>query len=668
VEDFTKFTKTWKLFCDSIEADDMPLHEPWNSRLEKLQKLILVKILRPDKLMEVMNIFLSNNLGYKFIEPLPTDLGRIISDTGPKVPVLFLLSERSYPLEMVKALRKGRHNETSEDIHIFSLHADCASTLVRIVDSSLKDGSWIVIQNCHLSPDSCKLLDSLVLQIARTSDINSSFRLWLTAKPTLNISMHVINKSIKIAVEEPKDIKEQLLISLQTPYISQSFDICVPGKEASFSKIVYSLLFFIIKCNGRNMYNSQGWSVPTFFSNVDIEFIFFAVQHVLKSQEGVSFHMLKFLINHCNLSHRIKDAQDRALLEILLEDILNQNLLTVNRYKLSSSSKFFVPNKILYVDYVEFVKHLPQKQSFDAYDVTKVCHTTLEKNNAEHLVKSINVANNCETDAKVHDAVEFCIKTLATITECIKKSNITSKLDWIIEEELNRYFNLTILIKLDCAYLQNQMEGKMVLDPHSECLSSSLREGKVPGKWNSHGDLGILDIGLFIKAVHQNLLYVNNELCQWDTDKPICLSSFLDPGKFLEGCKMLYCQEKRLNMWEVRMMGTFLTSAPPEGHSCDFSTVFVTGSTIEFAQYSYETDELNLCVNESCRQQIPFLQIKFSPDLSLHLDTMFSCPVYLTPNRRLCNGDSSLLFHLGLKTAISNSQLVKSGVAILIKS
>jgi dynein heavy chain len=669
VEDFIKFTKTWKLFCDSIEAEDMPLHEPWNSRLEKLQKLILVKILRPDKLVEVMNIFLSNNLGYKFIEPLPSDLGRVLSDTGPKVPVLFLLSERSYPLEMVKALRRGRHNETSADIHIFSLHADCAGTLIKVVESSLKDGSWIVIQNCHLSPDCCKLLDSVVLQISKTSDVNSSFRLWLTSKPTLNISMHVINKSIKIAVEEPRDIKDQLLISLQSSCISQqSFDGSVPGKEASFSKIVYSLLFFITKCNGRNMYQSQGWSVATYFSTVDVEFIFFSVQQALKSQEGVSFHMLKFLINNCNLCHRVRDAQDRVLLKILLDDILTPNLLTVNRYKLSSSPKFFVPNKILYADYVDFVKHLPQKQSFDAYDATKVCHTVLEKKNAQHLVLSINIANNCDTKNEVQDPLEFCTETLMTITECTKKSNITSKLDWLFEEELNRYCNLISLIKLECTSLHNQMEGKMVLDPYSECLSESIREGKVPEKWSCQGDLGILDIRHFIEAVNQNLLYITNELCQWDSEKPISLSSFLDPGKFLEGCKLLYCKENGLNIGEVGMTGTFLPSAPLEGLPCDSSNVFVTGSTLEFAHYDYETEALGLCASESYRQQIPCLQITFTTQTSLHLNSMFLCPVYLTPNRRLWNGDSSLLFHLGLKAIISNSLLVKSGAAILIRS
>ena len=37
----------------------------------------------------------------------------------------------------------------------------------------------------------------------------------------------------------------------------------------------------------------------------------------------------------------------------------NPNLLTVNRYRLSASQDYFVPNKTLYADYVAFIKELP---------------------------------------------------------------------------------------------------------------------------------------------------------------------------------------------------------------------------------------------------------------------------------------------------------------------
>ena len=39
--------------------------------------------------------------------------------------------------------------------------------------------------------------------------------------------------------------------------------------------------------------------------------------------------------------------------------VANPDLLTVNRYRLSASPDYFVPNKTLYADYVAFIKELP---------------------------------------------------------------------------------------------------------------------------------------------------------------------------------------------------------------------------------------------------------------------------------------------------------------------
>ena len=671
VEDFTKFSNKWKLFYDAIETDDLPLHEPWNSRLEKLQKLILVKILRPEKLIDMMNIFLSTNLGYKFIEPLPLDLGRTLSDTGAKVPVLFLLSEHSHPLDMIKALRKSRHSETSDEIIFTSLHQDSLDVINNAVEISLKDGSWVVIQNCHLSPVCCKYLDQLLLQISATSEVNSSFRLWLTSKPSLCISTYVINRSIKIAVEEPKDIKEQMLLSLQSSYISEAnFDSSVPGKEASFSKIIYSLLFFIIKCNGRNLYESQGWSMPTVFNKVDIEFVLSSVKQTLKSQEGVSFAMLKFLVNHCNLSHRIQDFQDNVLLEALLNDVLSPNLLTINRYKLSSSVNFFVPNKILYADYLDFVKNLPQKSSFDAFDVTKISHTTLEIKNAEYLLLSIKIANKFPAGIRIQNPKEFCEETLKKISEIdINRPETKSKLYWILQEESRRYSNIVELIKLDCSSLLNQMEGKMVLDPQSESLYNYIKQEKVPQAWNSHGDLGILNMNRFISAVFDNISYVNNEMSLFKSDKPVCLSACLDPGKFLDGCKLLYCEDNGVDLGKVIMYGTLMAEVTADCYNTNNSSlVFVTGTILEFVQYCYETEAVGPSNCEYYQQNIPCLKIEFVDSSNQQENSRFLCPVYQTPNRRFCDGSSSFMFHLGLNATVPHSQLIKAGAAILIKT
>jgi dynein heavy chain len=45
------------------------LPQEWSDRLDEFQKIIFLKCLRPDKVTNAMQDFVSNNLGQKFIEP-----------------------------------------------------------------------------------------------------------------------------------------------------------------------------------------------------------------------------------------------------------------------------------------------------------------------------------------------------------------------------------------------------------------------------------------------------------------------------------------------------------------------------------------------------------------------------------------------------------------------
>ena len=72
--------------------------------------------------------------------------------------------------------------------------------------------------------------------------------------------------------------------------------------------------------------------------------------------DTVQFPGLTELLQESTYFNIFQDPQDRTLLKTLLHNSINEKVLTTNRYKFSNSADFFVPNKTLYRDYVEFVK------------------------------------------------------------------------------------------------------------------------------------------------------------------------------------------------------------------------------------------------------------------------------------------------------------------------
>ena len=92
--------------------------------------------------------------------------------------------------------------------------------------------------------------------------------------------------------------------------------------------------------------------------------------------DSVQFPGLTELLEESTYFNIFQDPQDRALLKTLLHNSINEKVLTTNRYKFSSSADFFVPNKTLYRDYVEFVKVtidyiIHQAERNIAYDIIR---------------------------------------------------------------------------------------------------------------------------------------------------------------------------------------------------------------------------------------------------------------------------------------------------------
>lgn len=145
-DDFLKHNANWKMIFDAKEPDDLPLHEPWHTRLSKYHRLVVIKILRPDKMTELLDTFISEHLGFKFIEPLTFDLGRILADTGPKLPLIFLLDPSKDPLKMVKRLKQERDEQSiGGTLVIICLSSGTENIIMRTVDAAVKVGTLILI-------------------------------------------------------------------------------------------------------------------------------------------------------------------------------------------------------------------------------------------------------------------------------------------------------------------------------------------------------------------------------------------------------------------------------------------------------------------------------------------------------------------------------------------
>ena len=64
----------------------------WDSSLNELQRMLIVRSLRPDRVSFCATKFIVNNLGSKFVEPPVLDMKQVLDDSTCKIPLIFVLS------------------------------------------------------------------------------------------------------------------------------------------------------------------------------------------------------------------------------------------------------------------------------------------------------------------------------------------------------------------------------------------------------------------------------------------------------------------------------------------------------------------------------------------------------------------------------------------------
>ena len=87
----------WHKYYDDKAPHIAELPAPWQTQLHDFQRLIILRCIRPDKVIPAVTNFVKDKLGSKFVEPPPFDLAKSYGDSNPCAPLIFVLSPGADP-------------------------------------------------------------------------------------------------------------------------------------------------------------------------------------------------------------------------------------------------------------------------------------------------------------------------------------------------------------------------------------------------------------------------------------------------------------------------------------------------------------------------------------------------------------------------------------------
>ncbi|KAJ1502997.1 Dynein heavy chain 7, axonemal, partial [Coelomomyces lativittatus] len=149
-ETFSSYANEWKVVCDSAEPHKQELPSIFESKLDAFQHILVFLALRPDKLVPAIQEYVRHESGEKFIEFPPFDLAASFIDSNNITPLIFILSPGADPMGSLIRFAETK-NFSGSKLNSISLGQGQGPIAASMIKSAIRQGTWVVLQNCHLA-------------------------------------------------------------------------------------------------------------------------------------------------------------------------------------------------------------------------------------------------------------------------------------------------------------------------------------------------------------------------------------------------------------------------------------------------------------------------------------------------------------------------------------
>ena len=143
--DFKANVAAWKRLYDGDAPHKADLPGKWGSMgfLTRMQKLLVLRTIRPDKLVLAIQEFVGAQLGAKFLQPPPFDLKACYEDGSVAQPLVFVLSAGSDPMAALLYFA----DSVKAKVLAISLGQGQGPIAEAIIEKARNEGGWVVLQS-----------------------------------------------------------------------------------------------------------------------------------------------------------------------------------------------------------------------------------------------------------------------------------------------------------------------------------------------------------------------------------------------------------------------------------------------------------------------------------------------------------------------------------------
>ncbi|KAG2383359.1 hypothetical protein C9374_004696 [Naegleria lovaniensis] len=702
-KEFFDHLPKWKKIYDSQKPQEEPYPDRWD-KLTQFQKMMVLRVLRPDKLSPAVESFVEKNMDKRYIEPVQFNLRVSYQDSSPTKPLVFILSPGVDPMEQLRKFA-DQENVTLKSLSLGQGQEDFATEMI---NQGTIQGNWVVLQNCHVLLSWMPKLEKIIDELARNeSKIATTFRLWLTSMPSEKFPVTILQRGVKITNEPPRGLKANLLQSWNADPITDAKFFTTSKKSREFKKLLFGLTFFHALVQERRKFGALGWNISYEFNDSDLNISLRQLQMFLNSKDAnIPFKALTYLTGECNYGGRVTDDHDRRTLMAILSDFYNEEILE-DGYKLSPSGIYTVPSgDKKHNEYIQFLEKLPSWENpevFGLHDNATISKDQTEAMNMFDALLSTQQNNASEenededgreTSHEADALYELAGDILSKLPENFQiegesgaenkfKVDYHESMNTVFVQELIRFNRLLNVIRHSLKQLQLALKGLVVMSSDLEQLSFSLSNGKLPKLWAKVSYPSRKPLRTYIQDLLKRIEFFRH---WFDHGKPnvYWLSGFFFTQSFLTGIKQNYARKHKIAIDQIEFEFEVLNKHfdPNTAHELSEpeSGCYVYGLYLEGAAWDMQKGTLTDPRPKQLFDEMPLIWFKpvnvaasenQSENGTNVNSSHYVCPLYKTSERRgvLSTTGHSTNFVMSIKLPMSDDTnekyWIKRGCALL---
>ena len=550
--DFKNYKDEFFILFNSATAHTDPLPGPWEEKLTTLQKICVMRTFRPDKVIEGVQLYISEQLGQRFIEPPPFDLPASFADAINMTPLIFVLSKGADPMaDVVKFATEMKMNKKLFSISLGQGQGPKAEALI---SEGMERGSWVLLQNCHLAKSWMTAFDKIVEEFS-PDKMHRDFRLWLTSMPSKDFPVSILQNGVKMTVEPPKGLKANIrrtYLAFDAGYLEDS------SKPREWRKLVFSISLFHALVQDRRKFGALGWNIPYEFSTIDQQCCFTQIHDFLEDYEVIPYDVMNILCGDVNYGGRVTDDKDRRALMSLLIQYLSPAIMD-DDFKFSPSGTYYCPEDNPSPDAVyDYIKDLPINPAPEIFGLHQNADITCAQN---EMLKMFGIfvglggggGGGGGGGSEGGGLQEMCERFLVEISQPLNEEDVYTKypteysecMNTVIMQETIRYNNVLRVIHSSCKELIRALKGLVVMSGEMQKASRSLANNQVPGLWESQAYPSLKPLASWVNDLGDRMKFIHGWI---DDGAPptFWMSGFFFPQAFLTGVRQNYARTFQL--------------------------------------------------------------------------------------------------------------------------